>query len=481
MKLFSTFLTVAFFLVATSAQPFTHRHSVSCTDDASCQNTDRLKDKRCVEYACQLEADSSTRWCYSRLAMGAKCALAGFDCQGNELCDLDSCECVAEEDQGNRTPKSCYNSTECPDLDTCTFSECLKNPDSSKGFCYAVLKGDAECSLAPAANFRCLDEPNGVCRLDQVRSTCVCDYPPAITSSPAGSRAPSAAGAPATSPPVSSAPSCNGNSGRCMGDPHFTTWDGVQYDFHGACDLVLVHHPEFANGLGLYIHIRTKHRGLIGSYIESAALRIGDDTLEVKAITERKTVWWLNGIQNAELDSATVSGYPISHYVAKQTTMDSHRFNVDLGGGLRMMFKTHKNLINVRFWESSPQGALSGSIGLLGDRATGAMLRRNLEEHTEDADAFGNEWQVKGSDFNLFHDLGDGPHHPQGCSMIDPIEKEEEGRLRRRLSTAISDDEAQAVCSNVADADQANCIFDVVTLNDVDMAGLYQEEEEEFA
>ena len=59
------------------------------------------------------------------------------------------------------------------------------------------------------------------------------------------------------------------------------TWVGEAFDYHGQCDLVLVKDPDFADGLGLDIQIRTK---LIRfwSYIKQAAIRIGDDILEIE-------------------------------------------------------------------------------------------------------------------------------------------------------------------------------------------------------
>merc|ERR1711935_803940 len=63
------------------------------------------------------------------------------------------------------------------------------------------------------------------------------------------------------------------------GDPHFKTWTGDKYDYHGECDLVLVDHPAFANDLGLKIHIRTE-RVKYFSFISNIAVQIGDDVLE---------------------------------------------------------------------------------------------------------------------------------------------------------------------------------------------------------
>lgn len=50
---------------------------------------------------------------------------------------------------------------------------------------------------------------------------------------------------------------CCGGSGVC-GDPHFKTWAGDYYDYQGQCELKFVSAPDFGNGVGLDIHIRTK-------------------------------------------------------------------------------------------------------------------------------------------------------------------------------------------------------------------------------
>ena len=47
----------------------------------------------------------------------------------------------------------------------------------------------------------------------------------------------------------------------CYGDPHFQTFPsdggaGQKFDFHGQCDLVFADSPNFANGLGMAVHIR---------------------------------------------------------------------------------------------------------------------------------------------------------------------------------------------------------------------------------
>jgi hypothetical protein len=84
--------------------------------------------------------------------------------------------------------------------------------------------------------------------------------------------------------------------GSVQGDPHFKTWRGEHYDFHGECDLILLQSKDFESGLDLDVHIRTQMLRDM-SYISSAVLRIGTDVLKV----ESQGVYYLNDVANAEL------------------------------------------------------------------------------------------------------------------------------------------------------------------------------------
>jgi von Willebrand factor type D domain len=77
------------------------------------------------------------------------------------------------------------------------------------------------------------------------------------------------------------------------GDPHFTTWNGSKFDFHGECDLVFVQSPAFNHGLGLDIHVRTK---IVRSwsYIDVAVVKIGKDVLEFKGDDGEQ--YWINKV-----------------------------------------------------------------------------------------------------------------------------------------------------------------------------------------
>jgi hypothetical protein len=124
-------------------------------------------------------------------------------------------------------------------------------------------------------------------------------------------------------------------NGKAQGDPHFKTWQGHHFDFHGVCDLILLQSKEFESGLGLDVHIRTHIRRDM-SYISSAALRIGTDVLEV----ESQGVYYLNGVADADLPSE-FGGFEFLH---TQPTDKQHVFEVHLGVRERIKVKTYKDL-----------------------------------------------------------------------------------------------------------------------------------------
>jgi len=85
------------------------------------------------------------------------------------------------------------------------------------------------------------------------------------------------------------------------GDPHFKTHGGEMYDFHGGCDLVLLDNPDFMDGLGMKVHVRTKIETW-WSFVESAAIQIADQVIEVVGGDNNQ---WLyrNGEANEELEN----------------------------------------------------------------------------------------------------------------------------------------------------------------------------------
>jgi hypothetical protein len=243
----------------------------------------------------------------------------------------------------------------------------------------------------------------------------------------------------------------------CEGDPHFKTWRGHHYDFHGECDLVLLHSPTFMSGLGLDVHIRTKIRRDM-SYISSAALRIGKDVLEV----ESQGVYYLNGALNADLP-AEFSGFEFLHM---QPTDKQHVFEVHLGGRERVKVKTYKDFVSVLI-EQGENKHFGDSAGLMGDFRMGHMIARDGKTVIEDANAFGQEWQVLDTELSLFQTIR-LPQHPNVCTMPTPMQA---SQLRRRLSESSSIDElaAERACAHWGEG-KDDCVFDVLATGDLEMA-----------
>jgi hypothetical protein len=209
--------------------------------------------------------------------------------------------------------------------------------------------------------------------------------------------------------------------------------------------------------LGLDVHIRTKLRRDM-SYISSAALRIGSDVLEV----ESQGVYYLNGVAGAALP-AEFSGFAFSH---TQPTDKQHVFEVHLGGNERILVKTYKDFVSVLVKEGENKH-FADSAGLMGDFRMGDMIARDGKTVIEDANAFGQEWQVLNTEPSLFHTVR-FPQHPNGCTMPPPMQA---SQVRRRLLESSSIDElaAETACAHWGEGKDA-CVFDVLTTGDLEMA-----------
>jgi hypothetical protein len=247
-------------------------------------------------------------------------------------------------------------------------------------------------------------------------------------------------------------------NGGCQGDPHFKTWRGQHFDYHGECDLVLIKSEKFESGLGLDVHIRTKIRHGF-SFITSAALRIGKDLLEV----ESQGVYWLNGVLSAELPKE-FSGFAFSH---TQPTDKQHVFEIYLGGRERIKVKTYKDFVSVLV-EQGASKHFGDSAGLMGDFRMGNMIARDGKTVIEDANAFGQEWQVLETEPSLFHTVRLPQHPQQVCKLPAPVEA---SQLRRRLSesSSVSQLAAEKACEQWGEG-KDDCVFDVLTTGDLEMA-----------
>jgi len=244
-------------------------------------------------------------------------------------------------------------------------------------------------------------------------------------------------------------------------------WDGEQYDFHGVCDLVLVHNPEFRNGLGMDIHMRTKKTLKYFSYINSAVLRIGDSTFEVMA-KAKENHYWVDGVAGEKVSGdkllpATISGFPI-HF--RQLSPRELEYTVIMGEE-KIVFSTWNEMVRIDIVNPSMENFVS-SVGLMGTFTDSLKMARDNSTIMEDLNDFGQEWQVLASEAKLFHNV-DGPQSPSPCDIPSATD------LRRHLAKSeVSREAAEAACAGVKNLEEFDlCVFDVIATSDVHIAGAY--------
>jgi len=255
-----------------------------------------------------------------------------------------------------------------------------------------------------------------------------------------------------------------------LGDPHFKTWQGEHFENHGQCDLVLTKDHNFAEGLGLDIQIRTK-LVRFWSYIKKAAIRIGNDVLEVEGKSDPEefdTSYWFNLEYKGEATS--IGGFPLTIHDNK---VSKSYFEIDLSSkypGQKIVIATYREFVRVDFQGATAE-AFGNTVGMLGDFKTGELLARDGVTSIDEFMEFGNEWQVLPADYMLFHDQSH-PQFPKRC--IQP--EDPQGERKRRLSeSTISVEAAEAVCSKTLGnaLDIKDCVYDVLATQDLDMVGAF--------
>lgn len=108
-----------------------------------------------------------------------------------------------------------------------------------------------------------------------------------------------------------------------------------RYDYHGECDLVTISSHNFNDtGFDMAIHARTKIR-YDYSYIESAAVKIGDDILQVSAYGQ----YYLNGISGAEMPNIMADLYPVTYTALSDK---EHMYDIALSEREHILIKSFK-------------------------------------------------------------------------------------------------------------------------------------------
>ena len=127
---------------------------------------------------------------------------------------------------------------------------------------------------------------------------------------------------------------------------------------------MLLSNPGFDNGKGLHIHLRTKI-STWWSYIESAVVQIGDETVEVMGAEDGKTKYWVNGKQGQPMndkDKFILEDHEVSF---QAITDQQHRFRFKLGKKDALSVETLREFVKVNV-KITDHTKLQGASGLMG-------------------------------------------------------------------------------------------------------------------
>lgn len=235
--------------------------------------------------------------------------------------------------------------------------------------------------------------------------------------------------------------------------------------------MILAKDEDFADGLGFDVQIRTK---LVRywSYIKRAAIRIGDDILEVEGsadMEETEPIYWFNFDYREKTTS--IGGFPLK-ITTGYGANHKHGFEIDLSSkypGAKIMIGTMKEFVKIEFINSTEE-AFGNAVGMMGEYHTGKTLARDRVTVIDDFIEYGNEWQIRPMDTMLFHDVSD-PQFPKRCVLPE----DPQGQRRRRLAeSSVTVEQAEKACAGLADElDRKECVYDILATQDLDMAGAY--------
>ena len=217
------------------------------------------------------------------------------------------------------------------------------------------------------------------------------------------------------------------------------------------------------------VHIRTTMQadGLY-SYIEAAAVRIGETILEFNSRLFR-----LNGVEHDYDPTFSFTFEEQGHtYKVSSTTIKEHKreTTIELNEGSSIKIRSSKELMYVSF--EGGRAEFGDSVGMLGDYKTGEMIGRFGVFTEEDYVSYGFEWQVDPTknDPVLFSEHREPQLPYEKCRIPDDTASTK----RRRLGATNSKlhDQAVEACKE-ASADIDLCVLDVMATGDIDAAEMF--------
>lgn len=243
-------------------------------------------------------------------------------------------------------------------------------------------------------------------------------------------------------------------------DPHFRTFDGTKYSYHGECDLVLTRGMHVLSGFPVDIHTRTT---IVDgwSLISNAAIRIGSDILEVV----NDGSFYFNGNKNVidpilMSDRFNVSTHERTVEVNGEESSETEKiFVIDLGKDNDITVSIWKSMISVK-----ANAYLKGAEGMLGIHGMAGLVGRDGSIVVEDPNQMGSAWQVRDTEPMLFHEIR-APQYPMECKL-----PKVQSRLRRLGENDILYQRAKEACADVDDDMKEFCIEDVMLIGDEHVA-----------
>jgi hypothetical protein len=165
-------------------------------------------------------------------------------------------------------------------------------------------------------------------------------------------------------------------------------------------DLNSIAKADYADGLGLDIHVKSKVNDW-WSYIESVALRIGDETIDVRGGGEYSQ-YWINGeegfsaLQPGEEMKVWLKQGGVEVHI-RQANSKQFQVRVDLGNDEGIVVETFREFlrVDVQANDDAENGSFTNSFGLMGSFPGGIQVGRDKTTVITNPEDFAKAWQVR--------------------------------------------------------------------------------------
>ena len=194
------------------------------------------------------------------------------------------------------------------------------------------------------------------------------------------------------------------------------------------------------------------------SYISSAAVKIGEDVLEVAGWGD----YFVGGVGSASLPTQ-LGPFEVTH---QAKSSKDHIFRVQISAVEALLIKTFKDLVSIHI-EGASFSRFGSGVGLLGNFSNGVLVGRDGVTNMErDVKAFGQEWQVRDTEPMLFT-IPRKPQYPTKCILPD----DDTTVSGRRLGETLAQENAEKACAHFSGDSHSVCVFDVLATGDQELAG----------